>query len=659
MKGTGLRSPLSSRAPSPTRAGNGFWTSQRDGEVQLRLEKDSFADEAPLTVHDMVLATTTKFAHCIALGSKQENGWHMLTYIEYYEECRRAAKAFLKLGLERFHGVGIMGSNSEEWVIASLGAILAGGLSVGILSTNSPKVCQVIAESSEIDVFVVDSDRQLQKIIQIQGSLKHLKGIIQYKEEIRMKEPNLYSWEAFLDLAKDVSDEKLDQVIDSQKPNQCCTLVYSLSGAGPPKAVMLSHDNITWTTAATVQSLSYSCPPEKQEVLLSYLPLSSIGVQLFDMWTAICVAGALYFAPPDALRGSLLDTLREVQPTSFHGVPWVWDHMRDCVKTAQLAATPFRRRVHQWAMRMGLRTNRKRMLGWLTFNPARTLLGLNRCLQFFNTGQGLPRDTLEYFLGLDVPIFELYGLTECTGVHTFSGHQNFRLLSCGKELPGTYTKVQQEDAAGVGAIHIWGRHIFMGYLNDKERTREMISQYSWLHTGDLGLLDANNFLYIMGSVKDIITLKSGEKINPTPIEERVKRHVPLARYVTLVGQDAPYLCALLTLKCQVHPETGEPRNALTSEAVTLCRQLKSQSTRLTDIIGDKDPLVAEFIRQGIKAANAEVFSDCAKIVKWTVLETDFSVAGGELGATTKVKRAVVAKMYQAEIGRFYEDREDY
>ncbi|XP_058137983.1 long-chain-fatty-acid--CoA ligase ACSBG2-like [Dasypus novemcinctus] len=296
---------------------------------------------------------------------------------------------------------------------------------------------------------------------------------------------------------------------------------------------------------------------------------------------------------------------------------------------------------------------------WLTFGPARKALGLDRCLQFFNRGLALPAHILEAFLSLDIPIAEVYGLTECTGVHTFSSQEAFRLLSCGKALPGAYTRVCPEDGEDVGAIRVWGRHVFMGYLGDKENTRERIDSHGWLHTGDLGLLDANDFLYITGNVKDVITLRSGERINPTPIEERVKRHLPLVRYVMLVGQDAPYLCALLTLKCQVHPDTGEPRNALTSEAVRLCRQLKSQATRLTDIVGDRDPVVTEFIRKGIHAANAEASSSCAKIVKWMVLETDFSIAGGELGANTKLKRAVVAKMYQAEIESFYRESWGY
>ncbi|XP_032163776.1 long-chain-fatty-acid--CoA ligase ACSBG2-like isoform X3 [Mustela erminea] len=496
-----------------------YCTSKRDGEVHLRQE-DAFTSQAPLTVHDMVMNTAIKYANYIALGSKHRNGWHLLTYIEYYEECRRAAKAFLKLGLERFHGVGIMGLNSEEWVIASIGAIMAGGFSVGILATNSPKACQVIAESSEIDIFVVDNDRQLQKIIQIQGSLKHLKAIVQYKEEIRTRLQNLYSWRGFLDLAGGISEDTLDRVIDSQKPNQCCMLVYSLSGTGPPKAMMLSHDNITWTTLATAQRLSYKCPPEAQEILVNYLPLSYMGAQLLDMWVSISVAGTLYFAPPDALRGSLIDTLREVKPTLFHGVPWVWDRLLDNLKTDQLSSSPFRRRVDQWAMGLGLRTNRKWMFKQthpplcfglakrLTFNQARKFLGLHHCRQYFSLGLGLSRATLDYFLSLNMPILALYGLSESTGIHTVSRQHDFRLLSCGKSLPRTHIKTQNEDEESIGDIYIWGRNVFMGYLNDAENNQEKFDAHGWLRTGDLGFLDTDKFLYVVGNTRDHSPLPS-------------------------------------------------------------------------------------------------------------------------------------------------------
>ncbi|XP_035578044.1 long-chain-fatty-acid--CoA ligase ACSBG2-like isoform X4 [Zalophus californianus] len=616
--------------------GHPYWTSKRDGEVHLRQE-DAFTSQAPITVHDMVMNTAIKYANYIALGSKHRNGWHLLTYIEYYEECRRAAKAFLKLGLERFHSVGIMGLNSEEWAIASIGAIMAGGFSVGILSTSSPKACQVIAESSEMDIFVVDNDRQLQKIIQIQGSLKHLKAIVQYKEEIRTWLQNLYSTAS--------RKTRWIRSLTPKSPTSAVPWSTACRSQAPPKAMMLSHDNITWTTVATAQRLSYKCPPEEQEILVSYLPLSYMGAQLFDMWVSISVAGALYFAQPDALRiagqpedrPALVDPVPEEDGPVGH-VAGTQDKQEADVQTHSPLCFSLAKR--------------------LTFNRARRFLGLHHCRQYFNLGLGLSRATLDYFLSLNMPIFELYGLSESTGIHTLSRQQDFRLLSCGKSLPNTHTKTQKHNEEGIGDIYIWGRNIFMGYLNDEENTQEKIDAHGWLHTGDLGFLDTDEFLYVVGNARDIITLSSGERINPNPIEERVKRYIPIVRYVVLVGQDAPYLCALLTLKCQVNTDTGEPRNALTSEAVAFCRQLRSQSTRLSDIVYDGDPVVLEFISQGIDAANAEVPSDSAKIIKWTILRTDFSMVGGELGATTKLKRAMVARMYQAEIERLYEEADD-
>ncbi|XP_073910532.1 long-chain-fatty-acid--CoA ligase ACSBG2-like [Castor canadensis] len=660
--------------------GRGYWTTKRDGEVQLRLEQDSLENEAPLTIHDVILSTATRFGNYLALCSKYKDAWYVLNYIEYYEECRCAAKAFLKLGLERFHGVGIMGSNSAEWVISSIGAMMAGGISVGMAPSHSAKACQAVAEKAEIDIFVVDSDKQLQKVIQMQHHLKHLKAIVQYKELLQTsQQQNLYSWKGFLDLAIGVSDEKLDQVIDAQKPNQCCTLVYSLGVTGPPRVMMLSHDNITWTAAAVVQSLPYKCPPEGQEVLVSYLPLSHIGAQIFEMWVAILVAGTLYFGPPETGKmtelprppgtGFLIELMREVQPTTFYGIPWMWYWMLDMVKTSQLESTRLRRRIDDWAMKMGLDTNQKRMFGRahpplffglakkLVFNRTRKSLGLNNCQQFFNLGLGLPKATLDFFLSLNIPICELYGLSECTGVHTVSSNRSFRLLSCGKELPNTHTKVEEENEDSIGNIYIWGRNIFMGYLSDHEDTRKMIDNQGWMHTGDLGFLDTDNFLYIMGSLKDMITLSSGEVINPTPIEERVKMHIPLVHYAVVVGQDSPYLCALLTMKCQVNWETGEPRGVLTSEAVAFCRSINSQSTWLTDVLNNQDPIINEFIEEGMKAVNEEAPSEGAKIVKWFILDTDFSVGSGELGVTTNLKRAIVTKMYQEEIQAFYTEKQ--
>ncbi|KAM5232332.1 LOW QUALITY PROTEIN: long-chain-fatty-acid--CoA ligase ACSBG2 [Hipposideros larvatus] len=376
------------------------------------------------------------------------------------------------------------------------------------------------------------------------------------------------------------------------------------------------------------------------------------------------------------LKGSLMDVLWEVKPNIFYGILWIWRWLDD-LKTSQLASTSFRRMIDKCAIGLGLRTHKRRMLGQvhellcfslakkLIFNQARKFLGLHCCQQFFNMGLGLPRATLDYFLSLDMPIFQLYGLSARTGVHSLSYQQDFWLLRCLQQqaiqpkgvlslsvaclVPGSSVA-----SRGLGAG--CDQNIFMGYLNDEETAQEKTDLHGWMQ-GDLGFLDTEESLYIMGNVRgeqDTIMLCSGE-INPNPTEERVRKHIPIVCHVVLVGQDAPYLCALLTLRCQINADT-EPRNALTSEAIAFCRQLSS-STRLSDIVYNGDPVITEFTGQGIGVANAETTLNSTKITKWTILETDFSMVGGELGATTMLKRATVAKIHQAETERLYKEGE--
>ncbi|XP_027767113.1 long-chain-fatty-acid--CoA ligase ACSBG2-like [Empidonax traillii] len=221
------------------------WTTQRDGEVKLRMEDQGVGSEPPKTVHQLFQEAVNKYGDYYALASKKGGQWVRLTYKMYYDECCKAAKSFLKLGLQRFHGVGILGFNSAEWFIADIGAILAGGFAVGIYTTNSPEACHYVAENCSADVIVVENQKQLQKILEIEDKLPQLKAIVQYGEEIKEKRPNLYSWSEFMELGKDVPDTLLNLAIGAQKPNQCCTLIYTSGTTGQPKGVMLSHDNVS------------------------------------------------------------------------------------------------------------------------------------------------------------------------------------------------------------------------------------------------------------------------------------------------------------------------------------------------------------------------------------------------------------------------------
>ncbi|XP_061884340.1 long-chain-fatty-acid--CoA ligase ACSBG2 isoform X2 [Entelurus aequoreus] len=646
-----------------------LWTCQRDGEVNLRMEDSGLAAETPLTVHQLFTSTVKKFGNYTAVSWKEGEQKKSLNYIEYYETCRTAAKSFLKLGLQRYHGVGILGFNSVEWFIADIGAILAGGFAVGIYTTNSPEACQYVAENCKANFIVVENQKQLQKILQVQDQLPHLKAIIQYKGALKEKRPNLYSWDDFMELGRDEPDAPLDEIISSQKPNQCCTLIYTSGTTGQPKGVMLSHDNMTWTALSTGRHVHLTDATESQEVVVSYLPLSHIAAQMVDIWVNMRVGGVTHFADPDALKGSLVNTMKEVRPTAFLGVPRVWEKMQEKMKSVGAKSSTVRRKVAAWAKDVGLQTNLRKMnqtsvadptsLSYqiakkLVFKKVRKALGLDRCYRCYTGAAPITRDTLEFFLSLDIPLYELYGMSESTGPHTVSLPDAFRLTSCGKELPGCKTKLHSPDEYGNGEICFWGRHIFMGYLNMPDKTEEALDAEGWLHSGDLGKRDQNGFLFITGRIKELIITAGGENIPPVPIEDAVKEALPLISNAMLIGDKRKFLSMLITIKCEVNAEAA-PLDELTPEVVEICKKLGSKATRVSEIAGGRDRAINAAIQEGINRVNEKATSNAQRIQKWHILEKDFSVTGGELGPTMKLKRPVVAKLYKEQIDNFYKE----
>nr|XP_003938899.1 long-chain-fatty-acid--CoA ligase ACSBG2 isoform X1 [Saimiri boliviensis boliviensis]XP_003938900.1 long-chain-fatty-acid--CoA ligase ACSBG2 isoform X1 [Saimiri boliviensis boliviensis]XP_010347821.1 long-chain-fatty-acid--CoA ligase ACSBG2 isoform X1 [Saimiri boliviensis boliviensis] len=639
-----------------------LWTTCQDGEVLLRLSKHGPGHETPMTIPEFFQESVNRFGTYPALAFKNSEKWEILNFNQYYKACWKAAKSLIKLGLERFHGVGILGFNSVEWFITALGTILAGGLCVGIYATNSAEACQHAITDAKVNILLVENDQQLQKILSIpQSSLEPLKAIIQYRLPVKNSN-NLYSWDDFMELGGSIPDTQLEQVIQSQKANQCAVLIYTSGTTGMPKGVMLSHDNITWTAGAVAKDLKLT---EKHEMVVSYLPLSHIAAQMMDIWVPIKIGALTYFAQPDALKGTLINTLKEVKPTVFLGVPRIWEKMQVEVKKNSAKFTGLSKKVFVWARNIGFKINSKKMLGkhntpmnyrmakTLVFSKVKMSLGLDHCHSFICGAAPLNQETAEFFLSLDIPIGELYGLSESSGPHTISNQNNYRLLSCGKILTGCKNMLFQQNKDGIGEICLWGRHIFMGYLESETETTEAIDEEGWLHSGDLGQLDSLGFLYITGRIKEILITAGAENVAPIPIETLVKKKIPIISNAMLVGDKLKFLGMLLTLKCEINQMSGEPLDKLTLEAIDFCRGLGSLASTVTDIVKQKDSLVYKAIQEGINDVNQEATSNAQKIQKWVILEKDFSIYGGELGPTMKLKRHFIAQKYKKQIDGMY------
>ncbi|KAE8637037.1 hypothetical protein XENTR_v10003286 [Xenopus tropicalis] len=484
----------------PLAPAQSLWAVQRDGAVRLRMEPTGAGSEPPLTVAQLMAEAVRRFGQQVALCVRKAEEWHRVTYLQYEQQCRAVSKGLIRVGLRRFHGVVILGKNSPEWFIAEIGSIMAGGLAVVIDPLCTASFLLDVAQNTEAQVILLQDHRQLRKVLQVQRKLPQVKAIVQWEGGKESPHPRLYTWEELILLGMEVPDSKLDDVIASQKPNQCCSVFYAKDD---PRGVMLSHDNLTWVSQTTCKHLSLG----KHDVVISYLPLNQVAAQLFDLWIPLCSGGTTYFAEADALRKSLLRTLREVRPTRFLGFPCFWEKIQTRWMTLEEKAKLFPRKIMGWGRGVGLTNYQKEGAGaapWgfslaqrLVFHPARVALGLDRCSLCYVGTVPITQGTMEYYGSLGLTLLNVYGRNESSGVHSLAMNNAWRTKSSGLEILGCRTHIKEPLRQGAtGELCLWGRHVFMGYLGMEKETQAALDGEGWLLTSDLGTRDPSGFLYV-------------------------------------------------------------------------------------------------------------------------------------------------------------------
>ena len=234
------------------------------------------------------------------------------------------------MGFNRFDVVNIIGFNSPEWFFANFGAIAAGGVAAGVYATNNPESCKYVAEHSKAKVIVCEGLKQLEKFYKISEELPNLKALVMYgQDELPGDIKSLcsvpvYTFSDFIQLGQNARLAELKIRSESWRPGETCELIYTSGTTGPPKAVMITNDNCVWT-ASVVISTTTPRKIDHNDIMVSYLPLSHIAAQMLDLFQPLLTGCKIYFAQPDALKGSLVNTLKDVRPTIFFGVPRVWE----------------------------------------------------------------------------------------------------------------------------------------------------------------------------------------------------------------------------------------------------------------------------------------------------------------------------------------------
>ncbi|XP_071054616.1 long-chain-fatty-acid--CoA ligase ACSBG2 [Onthophagus taurus] len=655
-----------SNGPDQIIPAENLYTADPTGCVKIRMPNNSkdLSGNPPLSVPGLLKRTVSNYPDSIALCTKLPDGkWHKITYREYQQQVRLVAKAFIALGLERYHSVCILGFNSPEWFISDLAAIHAGGFAAGIYTTNTAEACFYCAENSRANIIVVQDSKQLEKILSIKSRLPHLKAIIQY-EGIPDK-PDVLSWKRVLQIGREQSDEKLENVLKTMGANECCTLVYTSGTVGNPKAVMLTHDNLTWDAIAIGERIGGL--KDGMESIVSYLPLSHVAAQVVDIYITMSVAASVHFADPNALKGSLVNTLKEVRPTRFLAVPRVWEKMHE--KMMQIAASGgiIQKMIASWAKNNSLQHYMKKMNGVesstfgysvassVIFKKIKEALGLERCKTFVSAAAPLAADIKKYFFSIDLPIMEAFGMSEAAGAHTLGVLDAFGFDTIGPTIPGMQTKLHNKDAQGHGEICMYGRHVFMGYLNEPEKTKDTLDEEGWLHSGDIGRIDERGLVYITGRLKELLITAGGENVPPVPIEQLVKAELQHVSNCVLIGDKRKFLSLLVTLKTEVDPDTAAPLDKLTPEVKDWLSSLGCPASTIPEVLkAGPDPKLLQAIQGGIDRVNKQATSNAQKIQKFALLPKDFSIPTGELGPTLKLKRNVILEKYGDIIDRFYD-----
>jgi len=637
-------------------------------EVQIRMGK-GIAGLPQSTVMERFDKTCAEHGDKPAIHVDVKGSWQTWTWNQYRADVDKFAKALCTLGFKAHDSVNIIGFNAPAWFISNMGAIAAGGVAAGIYTTNLPEACKYVSAHSKAKVVIVEGKKQLDKYLAIQKDLKDLQALVVYGEPvpagINSKVP-VYAFDDFLGLGADVGDDELVMRKEAQRPGHCCTLIYTSGTTGQPKAVMISHDNLCWTSQTMLSTIPALSPAD---CLVSYLPLSHIAAQMLDLHCPMVTGSQVFFAKPDALRGSLGATLKAVKPTVFFGVPRVWEKIYEKMQeVAKVNNKSFvKRNIGAWAKGKGTKKNQLAQFGGPGGSPfmyglankilmkIRKALGLERCIACFTGAAPIERKVLDYFASINIPILELFGQSECTGPHTTNTPTAWKIGTCGRPLPGTESKID----ANTGELCYRGRHIFMGYMYMKDKTTETIDEEGWLHSGDVGKFDEDNdpnikapsgFMSITGRIKELIITAGGENIPPVLIENEFKLAMPALSNCMVIGDNRKFLTIVLCLHVEMN-EDGTPTNKLTGAALDAAAQIGS--TAKTTQEAQTCAKFEKYFNAGLEAANAKTTSRAQRVAKFTLLDTDFTEPTGELTPTLKLKRPVAAKNHSKAIEAMY------
>jgi len=576
------------------------------------------------TMADMALLAGEKFGDRPALKHKVGDEWIDVSFADLAACVRGVAGGLIDLGIQPNDKVSILSNTRAEWTYSCFGILASGATCVSIYQTNSPQECHYVLQHSESKAVFVEDAEQLAKVRAVEADLPNLELII-------VMEPSgdIGDAVAFDDLLKrgERRSDEVDERVAGVSLDDNCLYIYTSGTTGPPKGCMLTHGNYRRVSNMVEAQNTL----ETSEVIYLFLPLAH-AFALLIQFVAIDLGSCIAYWEKDPQK--IVPNLMEVKPTYFPSVPRIFEKIYtlansvgDPKEIAQAVEVGFKVRQMQEAgqdvpadLQAAFDEADKQL-----FQNVRNLFGGN--IRQCSTGAApIAHEILEFFYACGVPVMEGYGMTETSTVASSNRLDAFRFGSVGKPLPGVEAKIAED-----GEVLLRGDNIFHGYFKNPEASSEALAD-GWLHTGDLGSIDEDGFIYITGRKKDIIITAGGKNITPANLENGLKQNRWISQAV-VVGDRRPYLVVLITLDPEEVPVFAEQHG-----------------------IAPEDVPESEAMRAAVQEAIDRVNDDVGRveqIKKFKILPHDLSQETGELTPTLKVKRNVVNEKFAGEIDALY------
>ena len=591
------------------------------------------------TLAELFYSSVDHYQKADHLEVKKNGAWTQISSTDMRIAVEETAAGFEALGLKTADRVAILGENRPEWLYADLATLCSRATAVTIYPSLPANQILYILKDSGARIVVASNQIQAEKVLSVKAQAPDLLHVVVMDDTAVMGTQTLSSVREVGRRALALDKDLIRRRAATVRPDDLATLIYTSGTTGDPKGVMLTHANLGSNIETCAAEIFSILGPA--DSVLSFLPLCHVFERMGGEFVMLKRGCTIAYAESfDKVPQNLL----EIKPTILISVPRLYEKVMGRVRDKVATAPPFRRKLFAFAEATGRAAFEAKQRGetlspWLALKLAvaerlvlRTVrAGLGGCIKIaVSGGAALPKEIGLFFGSMGLPILEGYGLTETSPVISVNTPRNNRVGSVGKPIAGIEVRIAVD-----GEICVRGPNVMAGYYNKPEATAEVIDHEGFFHTGDIGRLDEDGYLYITDRKKDLIVTSAGKNIAPQPIEGLFKTH-PLIAELVMVGNGHNFPAALVVPNFE----------ALGRAAAAAGIPNESRE----DLIAD--PRIIEIIEQAIASMSGDL-AQYEKIKKITLLPKDFSIDAGELTPTLKVKRRVVEAKYKDLIDRMY------